>query len=193
LNEHGIRAKLFSVEHDLHRIGINGVAMPIYEFYCRKCHTVYRFLARSRSTDKAPRCPDCGDGELRKKFSRFAISKGQSKDDDAADPFANVDEAKLEKAFAEMAGQTEGMDEDDPRAMGRMMRKLCESTGMNLGENMEEALRRMEAGEDPDRIDEEMGDLLDDDQISFGESGSKLQRLTRRLRPPRKDDQLYDM
>ena len=167
--------------------------MPIYEFYCKKCHTVYRFLARSRSTDRSPNCPDCGGSKLEKKFSRFAILKGLSVMEENADPFANVDEAKLEKAFAEMAGQAEAVDEEDPRAMGRMMRKLCESTGMNLGENMEEALRRMEAGEDPDRIDEEMGDLLDEDDISFGEPGAKLKHLARRLRPPKKDDTLYDM
>ncbi len=53
------------------------------------------------------------------------------------------------------------MNEDDPQAMARMMRKLMDTTGMNMGEGMEEAIRRMEAGEDPDKVEEEMGDVLD--------------------------------
>ena len=46
--------------------------------------------------------------------------------------------------------------------MAKMMRKLSDATGMKFGESMEEAMRRMEAGEDPDKIEDEMGDLLDD-------------------------------
>ncbi len=57
---------------------------------------------------------------------------------------------------------------------------------------MEEAIRRMEAGEDPDQIEEEMGDLLEDeDPFSFGDSQS-LKGLRRRL-PPSVDTTLYEM
>jgi hypothetical protein len=55
--------------------------------------------------------------------------------------------------------------------MARMMRKLFDTTGLPLGPNMEEAIRRMEAGEDPDKIEEELGDLLDQEDPFGGEPG----------------------
>ncbi len=42
------------------------------------------------------------------------------------------------------------------------MRRLFEATGMPVGAGMEEALRRMESGEDPEKIEEEMGDVMED-------------------------------
>lgn len=36
-----------------------------------------------------------------------------------------------------------------------------DTTGMRMGEGMEEAMRRMEAGEDPGKVEEELGDVLD--------------------------------
>jgi len=47
-------------------------------------------------------------------------------------------------------------------------------TGLELGPGMNEALKRMEGGEDPDRIEAEMGNLLEDEKagktahIAFG-------------------------
>jgi hypothetical protein len=66
---------------------------------------------------------------------------------------------------------------------------------MQPGESMQEALRRLEAGEDPDKLDEEMGDLLDDDDSMFGGEGESrtLGRVARRLRPPTVDETLYDL
>ena len=104
-----------------------------------------------------------------------------------------MDEAKMERVFSEMAQESEGMNEDDPRQAARMMRKLYESTGMHLGGNMEEAIRRMEAGEDPDKVEEEMGDLLEGEGPLSGEGGSKLRQLSRRIKPPSVDETLYDL
>jgi len=71
------------------------------------------------------------------------------------------------------------------------MRKLSHMTGMELGGPMEEALQRMEAGEDPDQIEAEMGDLLDvDDAFQFA---AKKGGLGRRCAAPKKDDTLYDL
>jgi len=40
-------------------------------------------------------------------------------------------------------------------------KKIHDMTGMEMGASMEEALRRMERGEDPEQIENEMGDLLE--------------------------------
>jgi len=166
--------------------------VPIYEFYCADCHAVFNFLARKPHTKKRPKCPRCGRPNLDRKVSRFAISKGRSEPGEGDDLPADFDEAKMERVMAEMARESEGMDEDDPRQMARMMRKLHEATGMSLGEGMEEAIRRMEAGEDPDKIEEEMGDLLEEEP-AFDESGRSLRQLSKRLKPPEVDETLYDL
>jgi len=43
--------------------------MPIYEFYCEPCHTIYNFFSRSVNTGKRPACPKCGQGELVERYS----------------------------------------------------------------------------------------------------------------------------
>ena len=105
----------------------------------------------------------------------------------------DIDEARLEKALMGMAGEMEGMDENDPRQMARVMRKLSEATGMNLGGGFEEAMARLESGEDPERIEAEMGDFLGDDTMENMFSREGLRVLKRRHTPPDHDDTLYSM
>ena len=52
-----------------------------------------------------------------------------------------------------------GLDEKDPRSLGRMMRKMAGEAGEALDPQMEEMVRRLESGEDPEKIEESMGDL----------------------------------
>ena len=120
------------------------VPMPIYEFYCPACHVVFNFLARSVNTEKQPDCPRCQRPELERQVSLFAISKGRKEESD--DLPGDFDEAKMERAMEAMAGEFEGIDEEDPRQAARLMRKLYDATGMKLGAGIEEAIRRMEAG-----------------------------------------------
>jgi putative FmdB family regulatory protein len=167
--------------------------VPIYEFYCADCHTVYNFLSRSINTTKRPACPRCGRPKLERKVSRFAISKGRSEAPESEGMPAGLDESKMEQAMEDLTRDADGIDEDNPQQMARMMRKLCESAGMQLGGKMEEAVRRLEAGEDPEKIEEEMGDFLDEEDPLLGGTGGSLRGLSRKLKPPRVDETLYDM
>ncbi len=172
--------------------------MPIYEFYCADCHRVFNFFARRPNTTKRPACPRCGRPKLERKVSRFAISKGRSEPEAGGGPMDDVDEAKLERAMEEMAREADHLDEDDPRQMARMMRKLHDAAGLPVGEGMEEAIRRMEAGEDPDQIEEDLGDLLEQEDPFLGEDGGPqpeagLRRLSRKLRPPEVDEELHEL
>ncbi len=162
--------------------------MPVYEFYCADCHTIFNFLSRRVDIGKKPACPRCGRPELERQVSRFAFSRGRK--EEPVEGMPDLDEAKLEKAMMGLAGEMEGVDENDPRQMARFMRRLTEATGMNLGSGMEEAMRRLEAGEDPDRIEAEMGDLIDtENPFTFGE----IRGMRRRIAPPAHDDTLYPL
>ena len=167
--------------------------MPVYEFYCPDCHVIFNFLAKRVNTEKRPVCPRCARPELERQVSLFAISKGRKESEDD-DGMPDLDESKMEQAMMAMASEAENMDEDDPRQVARMMRKLYDATGLNLGSGMEEAIRRMEAGEDPDAIEEEMGDLLEDEDPFGGEGAKKgLKGLRRRYLRPEVDETLYEL
>ena len=162
--------------------------MPIYEFYCPRCHTVFNFFSRSINTDKIPVCPKCNRVKLERQMSSFAVIRGAKEDQD--DGLPDIDESKLEKAMTALASEAEGINEDDPKQAAQLMRKLTHMTGLELGGGMEEALRRMEAGEDPEQIEAEMGDLLEEeDPLVF--QGQK--KYGGKKRPPRKDDTLYEL
>jgi putative FmdB family regulatory protein len=166
--------------------------VPIYEFYCPDCHTVFSFLAR-RPSAKRPACPRCRRPRLERRASRFAISSGRPEPTADEGPGA-ADEARMESALAEMAADAEKIDESNPRQMAGFMRSFFQRTGMPMGHGVEEAIRRMEAGEDPDRIEEEMGDLLDGAGPDTPEpEAAGLRRLRRALASPRVDETLYEM
>ena len=81
-----------------------GAAMPIYEFYCRDCHTVYSFFTPRMDTERQPACPRCELQDLERKPSRFATLKHRG-EEDGEDPFAGLDESRLEGAMgADIAG-----------------------------------------------------------------------------------------
>lgn len=161
--------------------------MPVYEFYCKDCHAIFNFLARRVNTDKRPSCPRCDRPELEKQVSPFAISRNLQ---EQADGMPDLDESKMEQAMLTMAGEMENLSEEDPRAMARFMRRFSDLTGMALGDGAEEALQRLEAGEDPEQVEAEMGDLFDDDNL-FAQK--QLKGLKRRYLPPERDETLYSL
>jgi putative FmdB family regulatory protein len=164
--------------------------MPIYEFYCEDCNTIFSFFSKGVNTTKKPKCPSCKTRTLSRQMSAFAITGKATEDGDMDDlPF---DEAKMEKAMNMLAGEAENINEDDPRQAANLMRKLTDMTGMELGPGMQEALKRMEAGEDPDAIEAEMGDLLEDEEPFLMPEKKGKAKGTKRAAPKR-DETLYDL
>ena len=163
--------------------------MPIYEFFCQKCNTVYNFFSKSVNTEKVPNCPSCKGVVLERQMSVFANISG-TKSDDMADDMPPMDEAKMEKAMAMLAKEADKIDEDDPRQAAVLMRKLADATGINMGPGMEEAISRMERGEDPDKIEQEMGDLLEEEEPFLFEAKSKGGKKKPK---PKVDETLYDL
>lgn len=163
--------------------------MPIYEFFCKECNTIFDFFSRRINTSKIPDCPKCGR-ELKKLLSSFAtVGRAAEPGDEDLPP--GFDGSRMEKALGELALEAEKMNEEDPKAMARLMRRFSEKTGLSLNENMEKALSRLEAGEDPDHIEKEMGDIFAGDEgLPFE---FKQARRGSRRSPPLHDDTLYEM
>ena len=90
-----------------------------------------------------------------------------------------------------LAKEADNINEDDPRQAANLMRKLSDMTGLQLGDGMNEALSRMESGEDPEQIEAEMGDLLENED-PFLMVGKKLKSLKQKKSAPDRDETLYD-
>jgi putative FmdB family regulatory protein len=133
--------------------------MPIYEYLCPDCNRIYSFFSHKLNPAKPPACPKCGSRKLRKRLSGFAVTGAAKKSAGAANGDAGAADPRVEQEMMRLMQQAEGMDENDPRQMGRLMRKMAELTG-EKDRNLEEAIRRLEAGEDPEAVEADMGDLL---------------------------------
>ncbi len=163
--------------------------MPIYEFYCDHCNVIFNFFSRRIDTSTIPACPRCGSEGLERRVSSFAtIGKAREKSDD---PLAGLDESRMERAFESLMREAEGMNEEDPRQMAALMRKFTEKTGISLGGSMEEAISRLEAGEAPEEVERDMGDLLGQDE-DFSLDALKRKVATGRKMPVH-DETLYEL
>ena len=165
--------------------------MPIYEFYCQDCNTIFNFFSRTVNTTRTPKCPKCKRQKLSRQVSMFAVT-GRAKEDSGLDDLP-LDESKMERAMETLAREADTIDENDPRQAANLMRKLTDMTGIELGSNMQEALRRMEAGEDPEQVEAEMGDLLEEEDpfLLPGKKGGKAGKQSRPA--PLRDETLYDL
>lgn len=144
-----------------------------------------------------PRCPDNPDWALRRKMSRVSYIGN------AKEPGSELeDDPRLMSLMADMERDFAGMDEanPDPRQLAKMMRKMSDLTGDSLGEGMEEMIRRLERGEDPNALEEELGDLMGEDEApALGDgdslfSGKKgLRNLLKRRQQPIQDERVFNM
>ena len=146
--------------------------MPIYEFVSRDTGKIYSFFAHSTSyAEKIPFCPDGKKFKMEKVISGFSITGGNEKQSEEAeksdsidpnDPFSGMDSNQAEKVMRELEGAIGGMDEDnpDPKQMGHLMRKMSEITGESMDEPMEEVVRKLEEGADPNELEDKMGNFM---------------------------------
>jgi len=150
--------------------------MPIYEFACPKCRRIFSFLSKRVNPSHSPTCPKCGRKKLSKEVSRFAMLKGVAEPQAAAEnaedgpPMPDLDDPRVARAMSEMERDMEHLDENNPRHMAHMLRKMKDlmPTG-TLPKEFDVAIKRLEAGEDPEKIEEDMGDVLGD--LMGGEGG----------------------
>jgi hypothetical protein len=185
--------------------------MPIYEYYCPDNHTIYQFYAKTLAQGKiVPKCPDHPKFRLQKVVSAFAVTRG-GKTDEASDAGPSPggtdapEDARMEAAMGAMEREFSNIDENDPRAMARMMRRMSELTGEKIDGEMEEVVRKLEEGADPDSLEEQLGGAdaagseMDDPYGEGPGSGEApvdpkepKHRFKVRRTAPRRDPKLYD-
>lgn len=121
--------------------------MPVYVFRCLDCkRSVQLTYSFSEYESASPVCAHCGSENLRRRIGRVAVAKSED---------ARMDSLMDENALS-------GLDEDDPKALGRFMRKMSQEMGEDLGDEFGEVVDRLEKGQSPDEIEESMPELADD-------------------------------
>ena len=158
--------------------------MPVYEFLCASCNRIYSFHSFKVDPGRVPTCPKCGAEDLERVPSRFGVSV--SSKTDAGGDGDGLDDPRMEREMMKLAADLEGMDENDPRQMAAAVRKMTELAGEPVTPAMEEMIRRLEAGEDPERIEEDLGDAIESE---MGEEGGGALGGP----PPSRDEGLYPM
>ncbi|MBC8102063.1 MAG: zinc ribbon domain-containing protein [Cytophagales bacterium] len=97
--------------------------MPIFEFRCSHCGRKFSALVGVVAGANAPVCPKCGASEgLTKLVSRFARLRSE------------------DEALDSLAEQADTLDEEDPRAMRRLMKEMAGEMGDDLDADEFEAL-----------------------------------------------------
>lgn len=99
-----------------------------------------------------------------------------------------MDEVKLQKAMSLLEREAKNFNEDDPKQAANLTRKLLDITGLDLGSGMEEALRRLEAGENPEMIEKEMENVFNEENL-FQASSKAPKKMKKK--PPERDETLY--
>lgn len=143
--------------------------MPIYEFGCPRCRVIFSFLSKRINPERSPVCPKCGNRKMSKQVSRFAAPRGAKEPVSGPDtggeepPMPDFDDPKVMRVMSEMEREIEHLDENNPRHMAHMMRKMKEILpAHSVPKELDVAIKRLEAGEDPEKIEEDMGDVLGD-------------------------------
>jgi len=118
--------------------------MPIYEYRCQSCQNkVGVRLSYAEYGVRQPVCPVCGSKNLRRAIGRVRIAKSEDRRlEDMSDPsfFGDVDE-------------------NDPKSIGRALKKMSKEMGEDLPPEFDEITTRLEAGEDPESIEKSMPEL----------------------------------
>ena len=121
--------------------------MPNYQYRCNDCHRRFEiFLTYSEYGTRPVSCTHCGSSKVERRIGRIRIARSEeNRLENLADP------SKLE-----------GL-EDDPRALGRMMREMSGEMGEDMGPEFDEVIDRLESGQSPEEIEKALPDLGSED------------------------------
>ena len=103
--------------------------MPVYEFKCNACGATTSLFVRSMSAPVSGACERCGNADLSRLISRFAVLRS------AGGELGGLDDDLLS-----------GFDENDPKAMAAWARKMQSEMGEDMGPEFDEMVDRLGSG-----------------------------------------------
>ncbi len=179
--------------------------MPIYEFACHNCKTLFSFFSKRINTETIPSCPKCGR-ELLKQVSLFQARSGGGKevdpwglsgdgcdDDYASAPDFDIGDGRIAGAIDALGDKIDNLDYSDPQSAAKVMRDFAEQSGVKFNKGVTDALARMAGGEDGQSLQDALAEAMqsgnpfasDDDTGADAEDEKDVEYT--------KDPTLYDM
>ncbi|HUJ89129.1 MAG TPA: zinc ribbon domain-containing protein [Syntrophorhabdales bacterium] len=109
--------------------------MPIYEYYCDRCKKASSFLLLRATEEIEPYCKSCNTKDVRRILSRVSILKSE--------------ESRMESLLD--PSRLSGLDENDPRSVEKLMKRMGRELGDELGEGFEQEMEEAmsESGSTP--------------------------------------------
>jgi putative FmdB family regulatory protein len=118
--------------------------MPTYDFICNNCEKRFEvFMTFSEYGKKTVHCIHCKSGNVRRRMTKVRIARSE--------------ESRMESVASDFSG-FEGL-EDDPKALGKMMRKMGSEMGEGLPPEFDDVVDRLESGQSPEEIESALPDL----------------------------------
>ena len=115
--------------------------MPTYDFICNNCNQRFDlFLTFAEYGKKTVTCAHCNSKNIRRRMTKVRIAKSE------------------DNRMESMASGLDGLD-DDPKEMGRMMRKMGKEMGEAMPPEFNEVVGRLEAGQSPEEIESAVPNL----------------------------------
>jgi putative FmdB family regulatory protein len=129
--------------------------MPTYQYRCLNCSRRFEIVMSYSEYGTRPLlCPHCQSENVQRRIGRIRVARSEdSRMESMADP-------------SSLAGL-----EDDPKALGRMMRQMSSEMGEDIGPEFDEVVHRLEAGQSPEEIEKAIPDLGDGDDGGMGDGG----------------------
>jgi len=126
--------------------------MPSYPYRCLNCKKPFEiFMSYSEYDTRTVTCPHCTSENVQRRIGRVRIARSEdSRLEDLSDP-------------NKLAGL-----EDDPQALGRMMRQMSGELGEDMGPEFDEVINRLESGQSPEEIEKAIPDLGEDGGLGGG-------------------------
>ena len=117
--------------------------MPAYEFRCLTCKKRFEiFLSYSDYGQQKVVCPHCASAQVERRIGRVRVARSER--------------GRLE----DMAGSDDlNVVDEDPRALGRMMRQMSQQVGEEMPPEFNEVVDRLERGQDPEQIERDLPEL----------------------------------
>ncbi|NJN80664.1 MAG: hypothetical protein HC797_09460 [Anaerolineales bacterium] len=118
--------------------------MPTYDFICNSCNQRFDiFMTFSEYGNKTVSCAHCNSNDVRRRMTKVRIAKSE--------------ETRMESMAEDFSG-FESL-EDDPKALGEMMRKMGNTMGEELPPEFDEVVDRLESGQSAEEIESALPDL----------------------------------
>jgi putative FmdB family regulatory protein len=120
--------------------------MPAYEYRCLDCRKRFDiFLSYTEYGSVQVHCPHCQSANVQRKIGRIRVARS------TPDRMKGLSDPSRLNSI-----------EDDPRALGSMMREMRSELGETMPAEFDEVVDRLDHGQSPEQIDSSMPDLSDD-------------------------------